>query len=152
MKHPRLLTITDHIGLGHPLVRQIDGVWVRGQLCAQLLAAGAMLRENSSQPSEGERARLDSIIEFERQQLLADVRNGRPNVILVDTSLLSSFPFDWLAWANSDPELRMELSRYREVEDVSAAFEYSSINPARNYSPVSLDVSCRWQCLPGCSG
>ena len=117
VKHPRLLTITDHIGLGHPLVRQIDGVWV-GSSCAQLLAAGAMLRENGSQPSEGERARLDSIIEFERRQLLADVRNGRPNVILVDTSLLSSFPFDWLAWANSDPELRMELNRYREVEDV----------------------------------
>jgi hypothetical protein len=32
--------------------------------------------------------------------------------------LLSSFPFDWLAWASADPELRGELSRYREVESV----------------------------------
>lgn len=117
VKHPRLLTITDHIGLGHPLVRQIDGIWV-GSSCAQLLSAGAILRLNNSQPTEAERARLDGIINFERRQLLADLQGGRPNVILVDTSLLSSFPFDWLAWANSDPELQKELSRYREVEDV----------------------------------
>ena len=32
--------------------------------------------------------------------------------------LLSLSPFDWLAWANADPELRQELSRYREVETV----------------------------------
>ncbi|WP_298880087.1 hypothetical protein [uncultured Bradyrhizobium sp.] len=44
--------------------------------------------------------------------------NGRLNVVHVDTYLLSSFPFDWLAWANSDRELKAELSRYREVEDV----------------------------------
>ncbi|MBW7970677.1 hypothetical protein [Bradyrhizobium sp. BR 10289] len=117
VKHPRLLTITDHIGLGHPLVRQIEGIWV-GSSCAQLLAAGAILRQSSSQPGPAEQTKLDGIITFERQHLLADVRNGRPNIILVDTLLLSSFPFDWLGWANADPELRAELSRYREVEDV----------------------------------
>ncbi|WP_245315342.1 hypothetical protein [Bradyrhizobium neotropicale] len=117
VKHPRLLTITDHIGLGHPLVRQIHGIWV-GSSCAQLLAAGAILRQNGSQPTQAEQAKLDDIIQFERRQLLADLRNGRPDVILVDTYLLSTFQFDWLAWANSDPELKKELSHYREVEDV----------------------------------
>jgi hypothetical protein len=115
VKHPRLLTITDHIGLGHPLVRQIHGTWV-GSSCAQLLAAGAILRQNSAQPNPAEQTKLDGIIDFERRHLLADIRNGRPDVILVDTYLLSSFPFDWLAWANADPELQKELSRYREVE------------------------------------
>jgi len=117
VQHPRLLTITDHIGLGHPLVRQIGGVWV-GSSCAQLLAAGAILRENNAPPTPGEQAKLDGIVKFERQHLLADLRSGRPNVILVDTYLLSTFEFDWLAWANADPELREQLSRYREVEDV----------------------------------
>ncbi|WP_245473814.1 hypothetical protein [Bradyrhizobium zhanjiangense] len=117
VKQPRLLTITDHIGLGHPLVRQIGGTWV-GSSCAQLLAAGAILRENSSHPTEEERAKLEGIINFERRHLLADLRNGRPNVILVDTYLLSTFEFNWLAWANSDPELQKELSHYREIEDV----------------------------------
>jgi len=116
-KHPRLLTITDHIGLGHPLVRQIHGTWV-GSSCAQLLGAGAILRRHSAQPNAAEQAKLDGIIDFERRHLLADIRNGRPNVILVDTYLLSTFQFDWLAWANSDPDLKAELSRYREVEDV----------------------------------
>ncbi|MHC2620961.1 hypothetical protein ACVIW2_002993 [Bradyrhizobium huanghuaihaiense] len=116
-KHPRLLTITDHIALGHPLVRQIDGTWV-GSSCAQLLTAGAILAQNGSQPTQGERAKLDGIIHFERRQLLADLRNGRPDMILVDTYLQSSVPFDWLAWANADPELEIELRRYREVEGV----------------------------------
>jgi hypothetical protein len=83
-----------------------------------LLAAGAILRQNSAQPNPAEQTKLDGIIDFERRHLLADIRNGRPNVILVDTYLLSSFPFDWLAWAKTDPELRTELDRYREVEDV----------------------------------
>ncbi|WP_369725261.1 hypothetical protein AB8Z38_11970 [Bradyrhizobium sp. LLZ17] len=116
-KHPRLLTITDHLALGHPLVRQIGGTWV-GSSCAQALTAGAILAENSSQPTQAERAKLDGIMDFERRQLLADLRNARPDVILVDTYLQSSVPFDWLAWANSDPELQTELHRYREVEDV----------------------------------
>ncbi|QOZ54205.1 hypothetical protein [Bradyrhizobium sp. CCBAU 53338] len=118
VKHPRLLTITDHVGLSHPLVRQIGGAWVGSSCGAQLLASGAMLRESSSQLADAERARLDGIIKFERRHLLEDIRKGRPNIILVDTYLLSSFPFDWLAWANTDPELRAELSRYREAEDV----------------------------------
>jgi hypothetical protein len=118
VKHPRLLTITDHVGLSHPLVRQIGGDWVGSSCAAQLLAGGAILRQNTSQPAEAEQARLDGIIAFERRHLLEDIRNGRPDVILVDTYLLSSFPFDWLAWANSDPELRAELMRYREAEDV----------------------------------
>lgn len=116
-KHPRLLTITDHIGLGHPLVRRLDGIWV-GSSCAQLLSAGAILRQQTAQPTQGERAKLDGIIDFERRQLLADLRNGRPDVILVDTYLLSTFRFDWFAWANSDPDIRNELSRYREVDDI----------------------------------
>jgi hypothetical protein len=117
VKHPRLLTITDHIALGHPLVRQLDGFWV-GSSCAQLLAAGAILRQKSSQPTQSEQEQLNGIIRFERRQLLADLRNGRPDVILVDTYLLSTFRFDWLAWANSDPEVQMELRHYREVENI----------------------------------
>jgi hypothetical protein len=118
VKNPRLLAITDHTGLGQPLVRQIGGTWVGSSCGAQLLAAGAMLRLTSTQPTEGVRAKLDGIIAFERRHLLADVRTGRPNVILVDSYLLSSFPFDWLAWAKTDPELRTELDRYREIADV----------------------------------
>ncbi|MGY4625987.1 hypothetical protein ACVWY3_003743 [Bradyrhizobium sp. USDA 4486] len=117
VKNPRLITITDHVALGHPLVRQINGTWA-GKSCVQMLAAGAMMQQKNAQLSQGERAKLDGIIDLERRQLLADLRSGRPDVILVDTYMLSSVPFDWLAWANSDPELKVELSHYREVEDV----------------------------------
>lgn len=117
VKRPRLLTITDHIGLGHPLVRRLAGIWV-GSSCAQLLAGGAILREQSSQTTQDDRAKLDNIINFERRRLLTDLRKGHPDVILVDTYLFSTFRFDWLAWASSDPEIRTELSHYREVEDI----------------------------------
>ncbi|WP_258766109.1 hypothetical protein [Bradyrhizobium arachidis] len=117
VKHPRLLTITDHIALGHPLVRELDGVWV-GSSCAQLLAAGAILREQDPQLSDDIRVKLDNIIAFERRQLLNGLRDGRPDVVLVDTYLFSTNRFDWLTWAKSDPETRAELNRYREVEGV----------------------------------
>jgi hypothetical protein len=115
VKRPRLLTITDHIALGHPLIRQLDGIWV-GSSCAQLLAGGAMLLEQRSETAQDDRAKLDKIISFERQRLLTDLRKGRPDVILVDTILGSTIRFDWLAWASSEPEIRTELSHYREVE------------------------------------
>ncbi|MDN5005118.1 hypothetical protein ACFQZO_30135 [Bradyrhizobium sp. GCM10027634] len=115
--HPRLITIGDHVALGHPLVRRINGTWV-GHSCVQVLAAGATLLQKNPQLAQRERAKLDGIIDFERRHLLADLRDGRPDVILVDTVLLNAMPFDWLAWAKSDPELQAELSRYREVEDV----------------------------------
>ncbi|PJG57271.1 hypothetical protein CVM73_01070 [Bradyrhizobium forestalis] len=115
-KHPRLITIGDQVALGHPLVLEVNGTWV-GSSCVQLLAGGAMLLQKNTQPTLGDRAKLDGIIDFERRQLLADLRAGRPDVILVDTYLLGAVPFDWLAWAKSDPELQAELSQYREVED-----------------------------------
>jgi hypothetical protein len=118
VKHPRLLTLTDHVGLAHPLVREIGGTFVGSSCSPLLLTAGALLREKSAQPSQAEQARLDAIVDFERRHLLANLRNGRPDVILVDTLLLSSFPFDWLGWAKADAELKRELSRYREVEDI----------------------------------
>ena len=117
VKHPRLLTITDHIGLGHPLVRELHGVWV-GSSCAQLLAGGAILREQDPQISDDVRAKLDNVIAFERRQLLAGLRSGRPDVILVDTYLFSTVRFDWLTWARSDLEIRAELGRFHEVEGI----------------------------------
>jgi hypothetical protein len=82
------------------------------------LAGGAILREQSSQLNKDDRAKLDNIIAFERQQLLTGLRKGRPDVILVDTYLFSTIRFDWLVWASSDPDIRAELGRYREVEGV----------------------------------
>ncbi|MBW7961163.1 hypothetical protein HYH07_02305 [Bradyrhizobium sp. BR 10261] len=117
VKHPRLLTITDHIGLGHPLVRELDGVWV-GRSCAELLAGGAIWREQDPQLSDDARARLDNIASFEKRQLLTSLRIGRPDVVLVDTYLFSTIPFDWLSWAKSDPEIRAELGRFHEVKGV----------------------------------
>ncbi len=115
--HPRLLTITDHIALGHPLVRQLEGFWA-GSSCAQLLAGGAIWQEKFLQLTQAKREKLDAVIHSEQRQLLTDLRTGRPDVILVDTYLFSLYRFDWLAWANSDPDIRTELQDFREVEDV----------------------------------
>ncbi len=90
-----------------------------GRSCgAQLLEGRPRCRAKQRAAQEGEQAKLDGNIAFERQHLPADLRSGHPSVILVDTYLLSTFRFDWLAWANAGPELREQLSRYREAEDV----------------------------------
>ncbi|NEV01621.1 hypothetical protein [Bradyrhizobium uaiense] len=133
-KHPRLLTITDHIALGHPLVRELHGVWV-GSSCAQLLAGGAILREQDPNLSDRVRAKLNNVVAFERRQLLTNLRNGHPDVILVDTYLFSTFRFDWLAWAKSDPEIRAELGHFREVEGVGRVRIFISQSQAGEPAP-----------------
>jgi hypothetical protein len=117
VEQPRLLAITDDIGIGHPLVRQVHGTWV-GDACAELLSGGAIWLERTSRPSPAEQAKLDKIVEFERRLLLGDLIEGRPDVVLADSLLFSQSKFDWLAWAEEDPAIRAELAHYRLADEV----------------------------------
>ncbi|MGH7025496.1 MAG: hypothetical protein ACREEB_18160 [Caulobacteraceae bacterium] len=112
--HPKIISITSNIAVGHPLVRVLHGEWV-GTSAAQVLAADAMKRERIGGITPATRAKLDRIIEADRQRLLADIRRGKPDIILVDQRLFRH-DFDWGRWAKADPALAAELTAYHEVE------------------------------------
>lgn len=115
--HPKVIALSDDIAIGHPLVRNIGGRWV-GSSCSLFLAGGAISREQHQSLSPEVRQRMERIIALDRGRLLADLRAGRPDVILVDHYLFSRTRFDWGAWAKSDPALARELAAYRPAETV----------------------------------
>lgn len=115
--HPKVIALSDDIAVGHPLVRNIGGQWV-GSSCSLFLAGGAISRERRQSLSPEVRQRMERIIAVDRGRLLADLRAGRPDVILVDHLLFSRTPFDWGAWAKSDPALAHELAAYQPAETV----------------------------------
>jgi hypothetical protein len=113
--HPRMLTITDHIGLGHPLVRRIGGTWV-GSSPSQILAGGAIVQKLNPGLAPNKREEMDRIISFDRSHLLDDLKRNQPDLILVDSYLFSTIPFDWMAWAEADSGIQQILAGYKEVK------------------------------------
>ena len=109
--HPKLLSITADIAVGHPLVRDLHGQWVGG-VCSQWISAGALTLEHRGGLTAVQRARLDSLMAMDRRRLTHDIAIGRPDVILISTNR------DWLGWARADPALAAALTAYHPVETV----------------------------------
>jgi hypothetical protein len=109
--HPRLISITSDIAVGHPLTRELHGQWV-GSGCAQWVSAGAMTLEHRGGLSPNQRRRLDGLMIQDRLRLTHDITTGRPDVILISTNR------DWVGWAMADPALAAALAAYHPVETV----------------------------------
>lgn len=109
--HPRLISITADIAVGHPLTRELHGTWV-GSDCSQWVSAGVLTLEHRGGLSPARRARLDGLMIQDRQRLARDIATGRPDVILISTNR------DWLGWARADPALAAALGGYRPIETI----------------------------------
>jgi hypothetical protein len=109
--HPSMLAITADIALGHPLVREVGGVWV-GRVCSNWIASGAVMRRNYQALDAASAAVLDRYETLDRAMLAQDIRRARPDIILVE-----KVNFDWEAWARADPALREQLDGYREADN-----------------------------------
>jgi len=104
---PRMLAISPDNALGHPLIREVHGVWV-GSVSCQMFSAEAVRREAAGPVTPTVRARLESIMADDRRRLADDILAGRPNVILIDER-----GYDWGRWARSDPRLAAALGSFR---------------------------------------
>ena len=114
--HPKLLTISGNLTLGHPLTRQVEGIWV-SRVPSLWITAGVLLRQKYETLDAQTNARLNAYAARDRAMLMEDIARQRPDVILVERSK----SFDWMTWANSDPMLAQQLEHYREygtVDDV----------------------------------
>jgi hypothetical protein len=109
---PKLLSITADIAVGHPLTRELHGQWV-GSVCSQWISAGALALERRGGLSSAQRARLDSLMDFDRRLLTRDITRARPDIILITIQ-----GFDWGAWARLDPALAAALGAYEPVQTV----------------------------------
>lgn len=110
--HPRMLAITDEPGLGHPLVRELQGTWVSRQ---QGLWVSGYLRRLRRYGLIGpaQEAAIARYAAKERAMLIEDIRKIKPTVVLVDNST-----DHWSSWLAENPDVADLLKDYRLVATI----------------------------------
>lgn len=93
--HPRVLALARQLDFGHPLTRQLEGIWVGrpNALWAASFAVTLMRKETGP-------ARKEKLEDYRRRDLAGfaeDVRLGRPDVIVVEDK-------ETREWAQKQPE------------------------------------------------
>ncbi|MET4261157.1 hypothetical protein ABIC09_006124 [Bradyrhizobium sp. S3.12.5] len=112
MPHPRILVLSGEAAIGHPLVRDVGGVWVSRQENLWLRVFGRLTREKTSVDA-ATAARLNDYLALERKWLIEDFRKLPPDIVLVD-----NLRDGWGDWVRADAELSQLLKPYSLVRSV----------------------------------
>jgi hypothetical protein len=111
--HPKILALTAEPGIGHPLVRALDGVWVSRQQAIWVAGYLDHMRLRG-QIDPQKAAVLNRYAERERATLIDDIRKNPPTVVLVD-----NLTGDWDTWLRANPDVADLLKDYRLAETVN---------------------------------
>ncbi len=97
-KHPRILAIASDFAIVFPALRAVEGVWVGRSVghWVPLFTAGLAARPGFDRSLLPAYRKAE---ENDRRQLVKEIADGKPDVIMIER-----LPFDYLAWANRDPE------------------------------------------------
>ncbi len=110
--HPRILVLSGEAAIGHPLVRDIDGVWVSRQENLWIREFVRLTREKTVVDAATD-AKLNDYLALERKWLIEDFKKLPPDLVLVD-----NLRNDWGAWARADAEVSQLLKPYTFVRSV----------------------------------
>lgn len=111
--HPKILAITGEPGLGHPMVRALQGTWVSRQ--QGLWVAGYLRTLRNAGPLDpGQEATLARYAARERTMLIEDIRNNPPTVVLID-----NFSDQWSDWLRNHTDIADMLRDYRLVTTIN---------------------------------
>jgi hypothetical protein len=115
--HPKILTISPDISLGHPLTRHVAGVWVGSFPCLWVTDAIYFLEERKK-PDEATRARYARYLERDRETLVRDIVKNKPDAILVADD-------NWKTWAFAHPDVAAALWDYAPADVVGGVAVYT---------------------------
>jgi hypothetical protein len=110
--NPRILMLSGEAALGHPLVRDVGGVWVSRQENLWLRVFTRLTREKTTVDA-ATNARLNDYLALERKWLIEDFRKTPPDIVLVD-----NLRDGWGDWARADAELSQLLKPYSLVRSI----------------------------------
>jgi hypothetical protein len=110
--YPRILVLSGEAAIGHPLVRDIGGVWVSRQENLWIREFVRLTREKTFVDAETD-AKLNDYLALERKWMIEDFRKLPPDIVLVD-----NLRNDWGAWARADAEVSELLKPYSLVRSV----------------------------------
>ena len=108
--HPRLLAASTLFHVGHPVVRQVGGLWV-GRPNGLWITEGAQDMIDIGIGDDAYRARLATYIDRDARMLLEDVRGQKPDIILSDI-------YRGTAKAMRHPDIIAALVDYDQLEKV----------------------------------
>jgi hypothetical protein len=117
--HPSIMLISDDVALGHPLVRAVQGRWISSIGSLWVMEDAAIQRFAGGIDAAKDR-RLAAYMEAGRQQLVGEIRDGKPDIILIDDRadhiVVDKHGASWSEWVNADRDLSALLAAdYREV-------------------------------------
>jgi hypothetical protein len=108
--HPSIVAITADPAIGFPLVRAVDGRWISGHW-GLWVTGNAATRRLEGGLDEPTRRRLAADVARERQRLIGEIRDGKPDIILIDDRGPR-----WSEGVDGDSELSALIAGdYREV-------------------------------------
>jgi hypothetical protein len=81
--HPSIVAITADPAIGFPLVRAVGGRWISGHW-GLWVTGNAATRRLEGGLDEPTRRRLAAEVGTERQRLIGEIRDGKPDIILID--------------------------------------------------------------------
>ena len=99
--HPKILSLTSDIAVGHPLVRRVGGRWV-----GTLMSSWIDLYVDQIDPGVGRAGPLGPDLAFEDRAMASDIRDRRPDAVL------ASAP-GWAEWIGGEPLVREAMADYR---------------------------------------
>jgi hypothetical protein len=119
--HPSLIVISDDVAIGHPLVRAVGGRWISRSFSLWVTQNAAILSSAGNLDAMTAR-RLFAYAQADRQQLIGEIRDGKPDIILVDTRpgriVADNRAASWSEWVKADGELSALIAaNYREVDN-----------------------------------
>ena len=123
--NPKMLYIGHILRYAHPLVRQLHGTYV-GRVCYQWITIGAEQRKAETNPDVVTLAKLNTLIEQDRQWLIADLRQNNPDIVLVQIA-----GFDWSKWIEESAELKTLLQGYKSIGTFDGVEIMQNTSPAQ---------------------
>jgi hypothetical protein len=117
--HPSITLISDDVALGHPLVRAVQGRWISRVGSLWIMEDAAIQRFAGGIDAAKDR-RLADYMEAGRLQLIGEIRDGKPDIILIDDRagriVVDNHGASWSEWVNADRDLSALLAAdYREA-------------------------------------
>lgn len=119
--HPRILAIGFLQNLGHPLTRDVGGVWV-GSTWGLWATGGAMLMKARVEDDPVLQAKAEAYFEKDRRMVADDIETRHPDIILLEETV----GFDFGQWIAGSSRLQAALARYRLVDTVGDVKIFSS--------------------------
>ncbi len=105
--HPSVASLSESLAFGHPMTRQVGGVWA--QSVPSLWIAAAARRRIDENPGDAAlAARMRVYIDADRDRLVADLDRNRPDALLV-----GRLDTRFHQWVWSDPKIAAARAGYR---------------------------------------